>query len=263
MADESTSDVVSVSHDSAVATVTLTRPALTAASKAALRDALIEVARDNAVRAVVLTGTGKAFCVGQDLAEHAEALRADASTAFATIDEHYNPIVMALSTMPKPVVAAINGTCVGAGLGFALACDLRVTADTAKFGTAFTGIGLTCDSGLSASLARAVGAARASELVLLGEPFTAAQAAEWGIAGRVMPAAEVASTAAELAARLASGPTRAYAEAKLALAASWGAPLPEVLRIEGEAQKRLGLTADHRGAVDSFLTKSEPAFDGS
>ena len=263
MADESTGDVVSVSRQGAVATVTLTRPTLTTELKIGLRDALQRVADDETVRAVALTGTGRTFCAGQDLAEHAEALSAGAAAAFGTIDEHYNPIVTALATMPKPVVAAINGTCVGAGLGFALACDLRVTADTAKFGTAFTAIGLTCDSGLSATLARAVGAARASELVLLAEPFTAAQAAEWGIAGRVVPAVEVASTAAELAARLAAGPTLAYAEAKRSLAASWGSPLPEVLRREGEAQARLGATADHRGAVEAFLDKSAAVFHGS
>ncbi|HJQ46354.1 MAG TPA: enoyl-CoA hydratase-related protein [Amycolatopsis sp.] len=258
MADKSRNSEVPVSRQGAVATVTLTRPALTSAVKAALRDALDEVAKDDSVRAVVLTGTGKAFCVGQDLGEHAEALRADPSTAFATIEEHYNPIVVALATMPKPVVAAINGTCVGAGLGFALACDLRVTADTAKFGTAFTAIGLTPDSGLSATLARAVGSARASELVLLGASFTAAEAAAWGIAGRVVPAAEVADTAATLAERLAAGPTRAYAEAKRALAA----PLAEALREEGAAQARLGLTADHRAAVEAFLAKEKPAFEG-
>ena len=159
-----------------VATLTLDAPAranaLTTEVKEALRRVLEQVAADPAVRAVVLTGAGKAFCVGQDLAEHASALRdGGPSAAFATVADHYNPIVTALATMPKPVVAAVNGTCVGAGLGFALACDLRIAADSARFGTAFTGIGLTCDSGLSASLARAVGYARASELVLLGEPF--------------------------------------------------------------------------------------------
>ncbi|NKQ56273.1 enoyl-CoA hydratase [Amycolatopsis sp. K13G38] len=258
MADESRDNEVSVARAGAVATVTLGRPALTSGIKAALRDALEDLAGDDSVRAVVLTGTGKAFCVGQDLAEHAEALRADPATAFATIEQHYNPIVTALATMPKPVIAAVNGTCVGAGLGFALACDLRVTADTAKFGTAFTAIGLTPDSGLSVTLARAVGSARAGELVLLGESFTAAQAAEWGIAGRVVPADEVAETAAELAARLAAGPTRAYAEAKAGLAG----PLAQVLRDEGAAQARLGLTEDHRIAVEAFLAKEKPAFTG-
>jgi 2-(1,2-epoxy-1,2-dihydrophenyl)acetyl-CoA isomerase len=151
--------------------------------------------------------------------------------------------------MPKPVVAAINGACVGAGLGLALACDIRVAADTAQFGTAFTAIGLTCDSGLSATLARAVGAARASELVLLGELFSAAQAANSGIAGRVIDPADVLIVATELATRLAAGPTRAYAESKRALAESWQRSLPEILRAEGDAQTRLGLATDHQNAV--------------
>ncbi|USX52891.1 enoyl-CoA hydratase/isomerase family protein [Lentzea sp. HUAS12] len=241
---------------SAVATVTLSRPSLTLEAKNALRDELAAAAADPSVRAVVLTGTGKAFCVGQDLAEHAEALRHDPTTAFATIDEHYNPIVTLLATMPKPVVAAVNGTCVGAGLGFALACDLRVISRTARFGTAFTGIGLTCDSGLSASLARAVGSARASELVLLAEPFGAEQAVEWGVAGRLVDQAEVLPAALELAGRLAAGPTLAYAEAKRANAFAW----EQVLAAEGAAQARLGVTEDHRGAVEAFLAKETPVF---
>src|SRR5882757_10901624 len=113
-----------------VATVTINRPdrrnALDTATKVALREALVEVGADSTVRAVVLTGAGSAFCVGQDLAEHAEVLSTDAAKAFETVDEHYRPIVVALTTMPKPVVAAVNGACVGAGLGLALACDLRV-----------------------------------------------------------------------------------------------------------------------------------------
>lgn len=240
----------------AVRTVTLTRPSLTVEAKNALRDELAAAATDPSVRAVVLTGTGKAFCVGQDLAEHAEALRRDATTAFATIDEHYNPIVTLLATMPKPVIAAINGTCVGAGLGFALACDLRVISRTARFGTAFTGIGLTCDSGLSASLARAVGSARASELILLGEPFTAEQAVDWGIAGHLADPNEVGAVATALATRLASGPTLAYAEAKRAAAFAW----QDVLAAEGAAQTRLGTTEDHQAAVEAFLAKRTPTF---
>ncbi|HKS47466.1 MAG TPA: enoyl-CoA hydratase-related protein [Amycolatopsis sp.] len=260
MADESRNDEVQVTHHDAVATLTLTRPALTREAKEALRDALRQLAEDQSVRAVVFTGSGKAFCVGQDLAEHAAALRADPGTAFATIDEHYNPIVTALATMPKPVIAAVNGTCVGAGLGFALACDIRVIAESARFGTAFSGIGLVPDSGLSATLARAVGTARATELILLAEPFSAAQALEWGIAGRVAPAEELAGTAATIAARLAAGPTRAYAEAKQVLAAAF--PLGEVLRAEGAAQARLGRTADHQQAVEAFLGKTKPVFSG-
>lgn len=260
MADESADTAVRVDRQGGVATITLTRPALSAAAKAALRDVLAEVSSDEEVRAVVLTGTGKAFCIGQDLGAHAAALETDPDTAFATIEEHYNPIVTALATMPKPVVAAINGTCVGAGLGFALACDVRIAAEQARFGTAFTGIGLAPDSGLSVTLARAVGVARASELLLLAEPFTAAEALTWGVVGSVVPHDDLPTAAQRVAAKLAAGPTRAYAETKAAVAAAF--PLAEALDREGAAQTRLGRTADHQGAVKAFLGKTRPEFSG-
>lgn len=257
---------VRVERRGAVATVTMQRPdahnALDTALKTALRDALTAVAADDEVRAVVLTGAGRSFCVGQDLREHAASLDGGGEAAFSTVAEHYSPITEALATMPKPVVAAVNGTCVGAGLGFALACDLRVLAEGAALGTAFTGIGLTCDSGLAATLAASVGAARARELVLLAEPFDPAQAVAWGIAGQVVPAGEVASTAAALADRLAAGPTRAYAETKHLFALAPGAPLADVLAAEGAAQARLGDSEDHRGAVAAFLAREKPAFSG-
>jgi 2-(1,2-epoxy-1,2-dihydrophenyl)acetyl-CoA isomerase len=257
---------VLVDRDGAVAVVTLNRPerrnALTLELKNALVAALREVGEDDGVRAVVLAGTGKAFCVGQDLAEHAEALRADPAHAFDTVAEHYNPIVRALAGMPKPVVAAINGAAVGAGLGFVLACDLRVAAEGASFATAFAGIGLTADSGLSASLVHSLGASRATELMLLGEPFTADQARDWGLVRAVVPAADVLDTALDLARRLAAGPTRAYAEIKGALALGAVSDLDTVLDAEGQAQARLGLTADHAGAVEAFLAKRRPEFGG-
>ena len=157
--------------DPAVVVLTLNRPArynaLTVELKSALRASLALLADADDVRAAVLTGAGKAFCVGQDLGEHAEALAADPGSSFNTVVEHYNPIVTGLVDLPFPTVAAINGPCVGAGLGFAMACDLRVAAAGLKLSTAFTGIGLTADSGLSASLAHAVGVPRAMELLLL------------------------------------------------------------------------------------------------
>jgi 2-(1,2-epoxy-1,2-dihydrophenyl)acetyl-CoA isomerase len=259
-------ETVSLDVDGAVATITLdaqaTRNALTVTMKEALLAAVRQVAADDAVRAVVLTGSGRAFCAGQDLAEHAAALRADPATALDTVGDHYNPLVLALTGMAKPVLAAVNGTCVGAGLGLALACDLRIAAESAKFATAFTGIGLTCDSGLSATLARAVGAARASELVLLGQAFTAAKALEWGVVGRVVPDDSFDSAVQELAAKLAAGPTVAFAAAKAALASSFQPPLADVLAAEAAAQTRLGLTADHQGAVESFLAKQPVVFHG-
>jgi 2-(1,2-epoxy-1,2-dihydrophenyl)acetyl-CoA isomerase len=246
----------------AVATITMTTHALGLAAKQALLAAVQRAGHDDGIRAVVLTGTGRVFTAGQDLGEHAEALRRDGANALDTIDAHYNPLVTGLATMPKPVLAAINGTCAGAGLGIALACDLRIAAAGARFTTAFTGIGLTPDSGLSASLARAVGAARASELIMLAAPFTAEDAAGWGLVGQVVPAVDLATTAHEVAARLAAGPTQAYATAKRAIRQAWAASWPEVLAAEARDQAALGATADHRGAVEAFLAKRPPEFTG-
>ncbi|GLY33256.1 enoyl-CoA hydratase-related protein [Kineosporia sp. NBRC 101731] len=253
-----------VEHDGAVAVLTIDRPkrrnALDAGAKKSLRTALEAVSADDSMRAVVLTGAGGSFCSGQDLAEHAALLQADPAHATDTVEADYAPIVTALVTMPKPVIAAVEGTCVGAGLALALACDLRVFADDAHLATAFTAIGFTCDTGLSLTLPRSVGEARAKELLLLGEPFTPAQAVRWGIAGQVVPAPEVQERAQALAARLAAGPTRAFAETKRLLST---ASLSTVLRREAEAQARLALTADHTEAVTAFLSKSKPDFRGS
>lgn len=252
--------------DPAVAIVTLNRPAkrnaLTTELKEALLTALQGVATDAGVRAVVLTGSGKSFCVGQDLGEHVQALEADPATSFDTVGKHYNPIVATIATMPKPVIAAINGGAVGAGLGFALACDLRVAAETATFATAFSAIGLTADSGLSASLVHSLGATRATELLLLGESFDAAQALASGLVRAVVAVDQVLDTALELARRLAAGPTLAYAEIKKAVAIGAVSPLDTVLEAEGAAQARLGVTRDHKEAVEAFLAKRRPTFEG-
>ncbi|GAB3773993.1 2-(1,2-epoxy-1,2-dihydrophenyl)acetyl-CoA isomerase [Nocardioides ginsengisegetis] len=250
----------------AVATVVINRPAqrnaLDRLTKEALRDELSRVAADATVRAVVLTGAGLAFCVGQDLAEHAEALKTDPATAFETIGQHYAPIVTALAAMEKPVIAAVNGTCVGAGLALALACDLRVLSAEAMMSTAFTGIGLTCDSGLASTLARSVGESRAKELILLAEPFSADDAVQWGIAGRVVPAEEVGDVARALAQRLAVGPTIAYAETKHLIAQSFNETIAETLQSEAAAQARVGQSKDHRNGVAAFLAKRKPVFEG-
>jgi 2-(1,2-epoxy-1,2-dihydrophenyl)acetyl-CoA isomerase len=251
----------------AVATVIINRPdqrnALDAATKALLLRRLGQAAHGESIRAVVLTGAGSAFCVGQDLGEHAQSLATDPASALDTVDEDYNPLVTLLTTMPKPVVAAVNGTCVGAGLGLALACDLRVISSAAKLGTAFSGIGLTCDSGLSVALVRAVGQARAAQLMLLGSIFTADEAVGWGISGIVADPATTVDQALEVAEGLAAGPTRAFAETKALLNAAPTSTLAQALVAESAAQHRLGLTSDHLNAVTAFLRKEKPTFSGS
>lgn len=253
---------VHVDHTEAVATITLTAPALDHATKEALRDAVAAVAADEAVRAVVLAGSRKAFCVGQDLGEHSAALADGAEAAFATVREHYSPVVRGLMTMPKPVIAAVTGTCVGAGLGLALACDHRVFAAGARLGTAFTGIGLTFDSGLSYTLHRAVGEARAKELILFSRTFTAEEGIGWGIAGETVPAEDVVTRAQELAGQLAAGPTVAYAESKRLLLEDGGRSLDAALEAEAVAQIRCGGTADHSDAVTSFVNRERAVFHG-
>jgi len=260
------SDTVLLDVTGGVGTITLNRPegmnALTVEAKLALREAVESAAADDAVRAVVLTGTGRAFCVGQDLREHAALLESGDPAPLSTVRDHYNPLVTALAAMPKPVIAAVNGTAAGAGLGIACACDFRIGAAGARYTTAFAGIGLTADSGLSWSLPRIVGAGRAAALLLLAEPFTAEQALEMGLLNAVVPAEQVLPAAVELAGRLAAGPTTAYACIKESLAFGASAGLVETLAKEDELQTRAGATEDHRNAVQSFLAKQPPTFTG-
>lgn len=249
-----------------VATVTLNRPgaanALDRETKENLLEALERAANDTEVRAVLLAGTGKAFCVGQDLGEHARALSREQDTALDTVRQHYAPIVRTIAEMPKPVVVAVHGACVGAGLGFALAGDLRVAAESTRFGTAFAGIGLASDSGLSASLVHELGASRATELFMLGTALSADQARDWGVVHRVAADGQALATATELAEGLAQGPTKAYAEIRGLLRSATRSSFDEMLELEAGAQQRLGRTSDHHAAVRAFLDKRTPEFEG-
>jgi 2-(1,2-epoxy-1,2-dihydrophenyl)acetyl-CoA isomerase len=230
--------------------------------KESLLAAVREVHDDDRVRAVVLTGSGRAFCVGQDLREHAALIEAGDPAPLSTVREHYNPVVTLLATMPKPVVAAVNGTAAGAGLGLACACDFRFGATGARYTTAFTAIGLTADSGLSWTLPRLVGSARATALLMLAEPFTTEQAFEMGLLTAVVAPEQVLPAATELATRLAAGPTVAYAALKSSLRVSATSTLEEALAEEDRQQTRAGDSADHAAAVRSFLAKQPSVFEG-
>lgn len=256
------SETVTRDDDRGVATITMLRPGLSHASRTELLDVVRGVAADESVRAVLLTGTGRAFCVGQDLGEHIESLRGNAATSLNVVVEEYNPLILALSALRVPLVVGINGACAGAGLGIALAGDLRVAAAGAKFTTAFAGIGLSSDSALAARLVHCVGGSRAAQLLLTPEPFTAETAEQWGLVHRVVAPEEVATEARALAERLANGPTAAFAAIKTVLATAATDSLEDTLALEARLQTELGATADHQEAVEAFLEKRAPQFTG-
>ncbi|HEX6515794.1 MAG TPA: enoyl-CoA hydratase-related protein [Nocardioidaceae bacterium] len=259
-------DPVLYAADGGVATVTLNRPdamnSLDIATKEALRDAVEEAARDEAVRCVVLTGRGRAFCVGQDLKEHVQLLERESGELFRTVPEHYNPLLTTVATMPKPVVAAVNGVAAGAGASLAFACDFRVLADTAAFNLAFTGIALSCDTGTSWSLPRLVGRAKALELLYFPRTISAEEAAQLGLVTTVVPAADLETEVSALARRLADGPTVAFGAIRRSLAFSAGHDLESSLVFEAEMMATTGATRDHREAVAAFMAKQKPTFEG-
>lgn len=256
------------SVDAATATITLNRPAamnsLDLPTKQALLETLQRVAEDQAVRCVVITGTGRAFCVGQDLREHAESLRErPPEEVWSTVDAHFSPIARTIATMPKPVLAAVNGVAAGAGMSIALACDLRIAAATAGFNTAFTAIGLSCDTGCSWTLQRIVGRAKATDLLLFPRTVDAAEAQRLGLVSEVVPPDQLTATVEEFATKLAQGPTLAYAAVKESLAYAATHSLPESLTFEAAMMGRTGGSSDHRAAVQAFTAKQQPSFEGS
>ncbi|HEV7935142.1 MAG TPA: enoyl-CoA hydratase-related protein [Actinomadura sp.] len=248
-----------------VATITLNRPdamnSLTVEMKKELRAAVERAAGDDAVRAVVLAASGRAFSAGQDLREHADNLSAGRGLD-NTVRDHYNPIARTLAEMPKPVVAAVNGVAAGAGASLAFACDFRIASEKASFTTAFTKIGLAPDSGMSWTLPRLVGHAKATELLLLAEPVKADRARELGLVNEVVPADRLAEAARELAGRLAAGPTVAYRAVKQALDHAATHDLASALEKEAELQDLCAKTEDHQNATRSFLGKEKPVFEG-
>jgi 2-(1,2-epoxy-1,2-dihydrophenyl)acetyl-CoA isomerase len=258
-------DSVLYQLDAAVATITINRPAarnaLTAETKVALLDAVRTASADNAVRAVVITGAGPAFCSGQDLREHADLLAAG-DAPLDTVRHHYNPIIETVTEMPKPVVAALPGVAAGAGASLAFACDFRIAAERASLLLAFARVGLGADSGASWTLPRLVGAAKATELLMLAEPIDSATALRLGLLNSVVPDEELSMAAASFAARLAAGPTLAYAAIKESLQYGSSHSLRESLANEADLQERLGASEDHRAATAAFVAKQTPAFNG-
>ena len=244
-----------------VATITLNRPeslnALNAAMRRELLAAIKQIRRDDAVRAVVLTGEGRGFCSGADL-------RGGASErAFRRVlTTEYNPLIAAIRELPKPVIAAVNGVAAGAGVSLALACDLIWAADEARFIQAFIRIGLVPDSGSTRALVRALGRYRAAQLIFAGEPLSAAEAHAAGLVNAVVSLAELPSAVTQVAAALAAGPTGAIGRAKRLINHAEDASLDASLAMEAGLQELAGRSDDHAEGVAAFGEKREPRFVG-
>lgn len=247
----------------AIATVTLDRPdalnALTVTMKQELLAVFRTIARDRAIRAVVLTGAGRAFSAGQDLKERLEP---DAAPLAVELRERYNPVIRAMRVMDQPIVGAINGVAAGAGASLAFACDIRLAAENASFLLAFGRIGLVPDSGATWFLPRLVGPAKAAELALLGEALSAVDAERFGLVARVVAPDALVGEARAVAARLAALAPRALALTKRALQRSWSIDLDEALDDEAWRQGVAGASADHGEGLAAFLEKRPPRFTG-
>jgi 2-(1,2-epoxy-1,2-dihydrophenyl)acetyl-CoA isomerase len=258
-----TSTVLRYEVADAIATITLDRAealnALSVPLKTELLAAFRTVARDRGVRAVVLTGAGRAFCAGQDLKER---LAPDASPLAVEVRERFNPIIAAMRGLDQPIVGAINGVAAGAGASLAFACDIRIAAENASFVLAFGRIGLVPDSGATWLLPRLVGPAKAAELALLGESLSAADAERFGLVARVVPPDALAAEARAVAARLAGLAPVALALTKRALERTWSVTLDEALEDEAYRQGLAGATADHAEGLTAFLEKRPPRFSG-
>ena len=263
MTDE---DPVTLRIADGAATLTLNRPeSLNSWNEALgehLRDALATCANDDSVRAVMITGAGRAFSSGADLREH----RADADGApdlGERLGELYNPSILAVREMDKPVLAAVNGAAAGIGCALALACDLIIAAESSFFLLAFVNIGLVRDGGATAPVAARIGASRAAEMAMLGERVPAPKALEWGLINRVAPDAELEAAAAELLTRLATGPTLALGRIKQLLNRSTLPHVADQLEAEAAAQREQGHTTDFIEGVIAFSEKRPPRFSGT
>jgi 2-(1,2-epoxy-1,2-dihydrophenyl)acetyl-CoA isomerase len=260
-------ETIDLSTDGPAALILLNRPdALNAWNERFgldLLDGVTQVAEDDSIRALMITGAGRGFSSGADLKEQRDAGEDGLPDLSARLREIYHPIITALRTMPKPVVAAVNGPAVGIGLSLALAADLIVAAESAYFLLAFVNIGLVPDGGSSLLVPSRVGFARATEMAMLGERISARQALDWGLINRVVADDAFAAEVAALRDRLAAGPTRSYAGSKRQLNAWLYARMEEQLELEADIQQEMAGSPDFYEGVAAFVEKRQPTFRGA
>lgn len=260
------SELILYAHDEGVARITLNRPEKLNSFVRGMARRLQEVLKDAAarseVRCLLLTGAGRAFCAGQDLAEALGPEDEPAPDLGQIVEDSYNPIILALTSIEKPVVCAVNGVAAGAGANLALACDLVLASDRAKFVQSFCNIGLIPDSGGTYHLPRLAGMARAKAMTLLGEAISARQALQWGLIYSVVEHEELQEKSLELALHLAKQPTRGLGLTKRALRSSLDNSLEQQLQAEKELQSKAGSTRDYREGVRAFMEKRAPKFSG-
>jgi 2-(1,2-epoxy-1,2-dihydrophenyl)acetyl-CoA isomerase len=252
-----------ISRDAGVLTLTLNRPeklnAFNPEMHKLLRDALEQALDDASIRAVLLTGAGRAFCAGQDLSERTGDAPIDLSVSLGS---NYNPLVRRLRALPKPIVCAVNGVAAGAGTNIALACDIVLAARSATFVQSFAKLGLVPDSGGTYFLPRLVGTARAMGLALLSERLSADDAERWGLIWKALDDERLMEEARGIAAALAAGPTKGYGLIKKAIYASAGNSLDAQLDLERDLQREAGFSEDYREAVAAFIQKRAPNYKG-
>jgi 2-(1,2-epoxy-1,2-dihydrophenyl)acetyl-CoA isomerase len=258
-------DTILFSVDGGIARLTLNRPdklnSFNTQMHGEVREALSGLPGQGA-RVLVLTGAGRGFCAGQDLGDRAVAPGTQGVDLGESIERHYKPLVLALHTLPMPVIAAVNGVAAGAGANIALACDIVIAARSASFVQAFAKLGLLPDSGGTWTLPRLVGQSRALGLTLLGNKLPAETAAAWGMIWQCVEDAELQTTVDALAQQFAAAPTRGLAAAKAAIRGSGEHSLAEQLDIERDAQRELGRSADYAEGVAAFIGKRAPNFTG-
>jgi 2-(1,2-epoxy-1,2-dihydrophenyl)acetyl-CoA isomerase len=255
-----------VSREAGILSLTLNRPdklnAFNPEMHKLLRDALEEARDEAAVRAVLLTGSGRGFCAGQDLSERNVSADAAPIDLSVSLGSNYNPLVRRLRALPKPVVCAVNGVAAGAGANIALACDIVLAARSASFVQSFSKLGLVPDSGGTYFLPRLVGSARAMGLALLAERLSADEAERWGLIWKAVDDDRLVEEATSIARALAAGPTKGYGLIKKALHASAGNSLDAQLDLERDLQREAGFSEDYREGVAAFMQKRKPQYKG-